>query len=157
MKNNKGFTLIELLAVIALLSILTLLVTPAIFKVRKNVISNTLESKIGQIIIAAEDYASDNIMEIPSPVENTCSSGEACKYAETSDCLIVIVKSLISQGYLIGDKDEKEVLVNPIDGSYLNNEKVCIKYTDNDVMNRKAFAYIINEDKITNWDSERYK
>ncbi len=159
--NKKGFTLTELIAVIAILAILSVITTPAILLIRKTVLSNSLESKLGQILIAAEDYASKNIMEIPSPVTLTCNSGQECCegancYIENEDCLIVLVKTLISQGYLSGDSDNKEILLNPIDNSSLNNEKVCIRYNNNVAINRKIFSYVINKDDITNWDSKRY-
>ncbi|MGM9878055.1 MAG: type II secretion system protein [Bacilli bacterium] len=157
--NKKGFTLTELIAVIAILGILALIATPAVLIIRKNVLLNTLDSKISQIKNAAEDYASKYIMEIPSPVTIICNSGEECRddennsYIENEDCLIVLVRTLVSRGYLAGDKDEKEILTNPIDGSSLNNLKVCIRYNNNEAMSRKVFSYIINEDKITDWDN----
>ena len=156
--NKKGFTLTELIAVIAILGILALIATPAVLIIRKNVLLNTLDSKISQIKIAAEDYASKYIMEIPSPVTIICNSGEECindnnSYIENEDCLIVLVRTLVSRGYLVGDKDEKETLTNPIDGSSLNNLRVCVRYNNNEAMSRKVFSYIINEDKITDWDN----
>lgn len=162
--NKKGFTLTELIAVIAILGILAVIATPAVLLIRKNVLLNTLDSKINQIISAAEDYGSRYIMEIPSYINeeeecndgaNCCSSGKC--YVENDACLIVLVRSLISHGYLAGDSENKEVLVNPIDGSSLNSERVCIRYDNNEAMKRKIFAYIVNEDDLRDWNSERYK
>lgn len=161
--NKKGFTLTELIAVIAILGILAVIATPAVLLIRRNVISNTLDSKISQIISAAEDYGSRYIMEIPSYVNKECNDGANCClssgkcYVENDDCLIVLVRSLISQGYLAGDSESKEVLVNPIDGSFLNSERVCIRYDNNNAMKRKIFAYIVNEDDLRDWNNERYK
>ncbi len=94
-------------------------------------------------------------------------------------CLIVYVGKLIEQGYLSGDnasekdaegnykgssdKNAKKVLINPIDGTSLNEQMVCIRY-DTDVVGkseagsgnisykgskqaetpRKLVAYVIN-------------
>lgn len=185
--NKKGFTLTELIAVIAILGILAVIATPAVLLIRKNVLSNTLDSKINQIISAAEDYGSRYIMEIPSYVNENCNDGANCCclrkcndgancslssekfndgadcylsgkcYLENDDCLIVLVRSLISHGYLAGDSENKEILVNPIDGSSLNSERVCIRYDNNNAMKRKIFAYIVNEDDLRDWNNERYK
>lgn len=137
--NKKGFTLVELLAVIALLAILSLITTPAIMVVRNKLLKNSLESKINLILSAAEDYASEHIMQIPSDTEN-CS--------DYSCCHIVLVKTLISNGYLVGDSQNKEVLINPLSEESLNYEKVCIRYDNNDVSKRKIISFMLNEDEL---------
>jgi prepilin-type N-terminal cleavage/methylation domain-containing protein len=68
--NKRGFTLIELVAVIVILGVLVVLVSPAIIGMRNNVIRNTLENKLSMISEAAIDFASDNIMDIPKGIES---------------------------------------------------------------------------------------
>lgn len=207
--NKKGMTLVELIAVIAILGILTVMVSPAIMTIRKSVLNNTLDSKIAMIQAAALEYASERINDVPSVVDeaNTAtdipcicdctrriegvnekgepamivpgrydSVGESCNslcksYKESDkssdgsfkitsisgktecaskdvNCLLVTVNQLIDRGYLIGDKDNKELLENPLCSKPLNLETVCIRYNNNDAYNRKLIAYIIGEESL---------
>ena len=67
--NKKGMTLVELIAVIAILGILTVMVSPAIVGIRDMVMQNTLDSKITMIKAGAIEYAMEHINEIPSKVD----------------------------------------------------------------------------------------
>lgn len=170
--NNRrnGFTLIELIAAIALLTIVTLITVPAIMKIREKNLMNAFENKITLVEIAAKDYANDNLNSIPSDIHHI-SDLEDCKIASESgnkdfydacikDCFVISIRALIDYGYLAGEdkKDEnggsvgerKKYLINPITGTSMNNELVCIRYDDNDVMKRKIIAYVIGKNELIN-------
>ena len=81
----KGFTLVELLAVIAILGILALLLVPNIVKIRKDYLNKTYQTRIRLIHNAALDWASDNLVNVPSDV----SKKEVCNcinYENTLSC-----------------------------------------------------------------------
>ena len=148
MKKN-GFTLIELVAVIVILGVLVVLITPAIIGMRNTVVNNTLQNKVQMIYDAALDYANDNIMDVPkgknlggsySCIENK-SGGDNCNEC----CLIVLVKTLIDQGYLVGDTDSRTSIINPLTGDSMNYQLVCVRYDSEDPQRRELVAYIIDE------------
>ncbi len=154
--NKKGLTLIELIAVIAILGILALLVGPAILNIRSMVMKNSLDSKIGMVKAAAIEYATEHIMEVvPVTAENetcnkTCIDNKANDTQVGScNCELIgthlLVKNLIDQGYLAGDSDEKDVLLNPFSNEPLNFSQVFITFDSKDAMKRKLVAYIKDE------------
>ena len=143
--NKKAFSLVEMLVVIGLIAVLTIMITPAIIVVRNNILENTLESKIININNAAKDFAAKHIMDIPSPV-----SKEYDEDGENSinDCLPIQVKALINNGYLLGDSDDRREIINPLTEESMNNYTICIRYNNNDAMNREIVTYIIGEDSL---------
>lgn len=158
--NKKGLTLIELIAVIAILGILAVIVGPAVLNIRLVVMRNSLDSKIGMIKSAAIEYASDHIMEVV-PVTNdnkdcntSCITHKAdpAKIAAGCKCELIgthiLVKNLIDQGYLAGDSDEKDVLLNPFSEEPLNFSQVFVTFDSTDAMKRKLVAYIKDEEKL---------
>lgn len=147
--KKKGFTLVELLAVIAILGILALLITPAVLTIRKNVLLNTLESKINIIDTAACDFGQDNITDIPKTVSSTFRrSQNGATSRITSDCRKVYVQNLIAGGYLKPDKKNEKVITNPVTGESMNELEICIRFDNNDAENRQLMAYIVDEKKM---------
>lgn len=71
MKNNKAFTLIELLAVVTILTILALIITPMIDNNIKKSKEKSYLIQIENIRMAAEAYYSDNISLKPSEGQYT--------------------------------------------------------------------------------------
>ena len=145
--NNKGMTLVELMAVIAIIGLLAVLITPGIIAMRNSVLKNTLKSKITMIDNAAKDYAEEHIMQVPNIVTKPTDSYVLDKTSK-DDCLIRYVRVLISDGYLSGDSNDKRDLLNPVTGVSLNDEEVCMRYDTNDPLNRKIITYIIGEDGL---------
>lgn len=168
--KEKGFTLIELVAVIVILGVLVVLVTPAIIGMRNTVINNTLKNKISMIYDAAIDYANDNIMDIPKGIDaddifarnsKKCyddrglTSQEKKEYYKSrtnEDCLkycyVVLVKTLIDRGYLVGDTDGRTSIENPLTGESMNSELVCVRYDSDDPQTRELIAYILGEQRL---------
>ena len=154
--NEKGFTLVELLAVIAILGILSIIVTPAVMIIRNNVLENSLNSKISFINSAAKEYAleTQNLMRVPSYVNDvnesySCIEHESIKDTCEDNCLKIYVKTLIDQGYLAGDKDDKTILTDPTSNESLNNKLVCIRYDTNDALKRKLVSYVVKDESET--------
>lgn len=64
MKNNKGFTLTELIVVVAILALLTLIITPNIITLIKDNKMRQYNQTIDNIINATKLYVSDNRQDI---------------------------------------------------------------------------------------------
>ncbi len=125
--SNKGFTLVEVMATIAILGILAILITPSIINIRKDMLQKTYNSRLTLIKNAALDYANDNLDQVP---------------VLDTRCLNVTVEKLIDDGYLAGSDNNKTEMHNPITNENMNSKVVCVKYSSNDVMNRKLIAEI---------------
>lgn len=155
--NKKGFTLVELLAVIAIIAILTIVVTPGIFAIRASVLKNSLDSKITSIHTAALEYAEERIQQVPSSVSNWPPSNRSTSYyfdgtTADHDCFKVTVAKLISSGYLpvtnshtTTDGQGNGQILNPITNESLNNQTVCVRYDSKDALSRKLVSYIFYE------------
>ena len=84
MKNNKAFTLIELLAVVTILTILSLVITPIVDKNIKKSKEKAYLTQIENIRMAGMAYYSDNILL--KPIENTSTT--------------ITLQQLINEGYI---------------------------------------------------------
>ena len=172
--NKKGFTLVELIAAIAILGILMVIAGPAVFKIREMVLINSLDSKLSLVKSAAIEFGSTYIMDVPSikaegsytpsqmnACNQACMLGQGtysgtpgdCPINESTfdcrnHCKVVSVKALIQRGYLAGDGEDKEILLNPISSVSLNETEVCITFDSEKALDRKLIAYIFEEDKL---------
>ena len=93
MKDN-GFTLIEILAVITIIGLLAIMITPGIMAVRRSVLESSLKSKVTMIENAAKDYAHEHINELKSSVSNDYNGSKA----PDSNCIYRNVNFLINNG-----------------------------------------------------------
>ena len=93
--KNTGFTLVVLLAVIAIMGILMIMITPGVMSLRENVLENALENRISMIENAAKDYAQDHITELDGDVRNYDGSK-----GPSNDCIYRTVNFLINSGYI---------------------------------------------------------
>ena len=119
---KKGFTLVELLIVIAIMGILAIIVIPTI---RNDILQKSLESNNVNIISAAEDWAYDNLNTISLEVESMTPDSNGYVYGR---CSQTTVDNLITKGYLVGDKENKTVLQNPVTKEPMNTLVVCVRY-----------------------------
>lgn len=104
--NKKGFTIVELIAVIAVMALLMILVTPTISQLAKNSNEMIANSKVKAIVTAAESFGNDLINEY-----QLCNSESSSSYLNNR-CTISI-KELIIEGYLEGENDSY-VMINPV-------------------------------------------
>ncbi len=81
--NKKGFTLIELLAVIVILAIIALILTPVISNVIESAREAAFKQTINGVLSAAESYVTEHILDnngtdMQYPITFTCD-GVSCK------------------------------------------------------------------------------
>lgn len=91
--KNKGFTLIELVGTLVILSLMLLIITPAISNSLKKGVQDADKQTQGSIIMAAKNYFSDN---------KDKAKDKAC----------VNLSDLQSEGYI-------DDVVNPSDGTHI--------------------------------------
>ena len=112
--NNKGFTLVELLAAVALLAIISLIITPTISSVIKNNKIEACKKLFTSTEQAAKNYVSDN------------------RYGTITN---MTASDLITKGYLTGGT------INPLNKTDIkDNIKVTITFDTN----TKKYTYVTN-------------
>ena len=143
MRNHKGFTMVELLAVITILSIIMVILIPAVTNISKNTKESILKSKISTIETSASKYGEDNINTYQK-CTNALESGTINKDAY-DDC-IVSVDDLVRYGYLEYDttKGDASFIGNPVSGGRLDG-KVLLCY-DPHTITVSATLYDVNAD-----------
>lgn len=140
--KNKGFTLIELMVSIAIMMILAIMLVPAINAIRKKVLNNLYDTKVEQILSTSKSWGRENLVRIPQFVSSAYTGNEKMC---TKDCACILVRELINEGFLAGDKNDKTELQNPINKKSMNGMLVCVRFDNNDAMNRKIVSYIVEE------------
>ena len=106
-KKSRGFTLVEMLAVIAIISVITLVATITYNKVRKNVINKQFDNLEALIETAG------------------------IKYAAKTGIRGFFVEELIKEGYLEPDDDDNQIY-DPRNHESLNCHIVKVKIDEND-------------------------
>ena len=121
---NKGFTLVELIGVVVILSAILLIIIPNVTSGTKKGIKNADEQTKQNIILAAQNWASDNKSLMPQ------TNGNIYK---------VKVSVLTEEGY-ITDK-----VVKPSNGADLSNSCVKITNTSQASSIKKTYSYEFQE------------
>lgn len=126
--NNRGFTLIELIVVVAIIALLSLVLTPNVISlINKNKV-NSYNDTIKSIEMAAASYVSDN----------RYSLGITCPDSATKVTKIVTLQTLVKTGALTS------IPTNPCTNSdFVDTEEVRITYN----CNTKEYSYYF-KDKI---------
>ena len=150
--RKTGFTLIEILAVIAIMGLLIIMITPCIMSIRRSVLQNSLETRISMIENAAKDYAHDHITELKSYVTSSYDGEKT----ENDNCIYRNVNFLINSGYIsssntyvVEDETTNQIkenqILDPVTGTSMNNRRVCIRFDTNDAMTRQVITYLVEE------------
>ena len=100
--DKRGFTIVELLAVISILSLLIIIVYPTVIDVGTATKKSLKDSKINNIISAAEKYGNENIN-----IYQECVNSSASSYLK-SNCAISISR-LVSRNYIEGDDTSNNI------------------------------------------------
>lgn len=123
MKNKKGFTLVELLAVISVLTIVMVIVIPAVSNNSKTAKEGILRTKIDLIVDQSIIWGQDHInyfVNESAPLQECTTSDDlvSCK---------ISFDALAKEGYV--KYDDGEIISDPTKRrDNLNNEKIDIVY-----------------------------
>ena len=101
---KKGLTLVELIAVLTILAIIALIITPNIMVSVKEYKDQAYETEIQAIEGSAKNWAADHIDEIPSPTDDSIVG------------LYVSIDELVDEGYF------EENAADPKGGKFDDNE-----------------------------------
>lgn len=146
--NDKGFTLIEVIAVIAIMGLLAIIITPNVIKVLDQGQQKSYDIMINNIVIASKNFY------------------EECKYGDIKEddgskmiCekeVNITLGELVNLGFLTGTNKEvcndnecitKKVIINPKNNLDISNCNVTIKVDNN---NGKVIYEVIGNDDNKN-------
>lgn len=120
--NKKGFTLAELIGVIVVLALICLITVPSITSVLKDNKKSLCKTQLDNVIAAARNYASENLLSMP---------------ANNGETKTITIQDLIDNGF-IGENIE-----NPVTKENFDTEiEIIIKK----VGKKLDFSFTENED-----------
>lgn len=119
--NKKGFTLAELIGVIVVLALICLITVPSITSVLKDNKKSLCKTQLDNVIAAARNYASENLLSMP---------------ANNGDTKKITIQELIDSGF-IGENIE-----NPVTKENFDTE---IEITIEKVGKKLDFSFTENE------------
>jgi len=140
--NRKGFTLIELIAVIVILSLIAIIVFPAINSVIKNSKEKTYEQQKDTIIKAAKQLSYENTEVLPDEVEDASTEIELT--CLTTGCTYNGKK--IDGGY-INDDD----IIDPRNTNEKLNGVIVITYGSNQYNYSYKEKDKMSQNSVGNW------
>ncbi len=118
--NRKGFTLVELVAVISILGLLMIIMTPAYNNINNNIKEKNYESKKATIKKAILSYTERYLKDQIYPGDKT-------------KCYFFSVEYLIHSGIYASDDEQEEYITNTLTNQkYSGNELIAVVYYDND-------------------------
>lgn len=133
--NKKGFTLAELIGVIVVLALICLISVPAIASVLKTNKKSLCETQLNNILAAARNYASENLLTMP------VNDGET---------RIITIQDLIDNGFI--DQD----IENPVTKENFDSEieitikkvgkKLDISFGTDEEENNKVYNLCVEEE-----------
>ena len=130
---NKGFTIVELIAVIAILGLLAVIVTPTYDTVSENIRKRNYESRKSeikaQVLTFVENYAKDKVYDGSGTTQYICFTPQF----------------LIKNGIISSDDNKKEYIKNDYSGEeYSGGSDSYIKvYYDSS--KRKLYTITVDE------------
>ena len=129
MKNRKGFTLVELLAVIVIMGVLITIAIPSSLTISKKIKNNMWQSKLNNIVVAAELWVDDNQKD--------------CKTIENKK-----VSDLVNSGYLKADDNTGKVVNTSNNEDITDSKLVDLDIYSSEVCKtiyKKAYNNYINK------------
>jgi len=109
MKNNKAFTLVELLAVVAILTLIIVIITPKVFKQLKTAENVTDQEQINSLINTSKIYMNQNSNLLP----------------QENDIYVISLDELKESGLI-----QKSQILNPSTNEELNGY-IIVKFENN--------------------------
>ena len=134
--NKRGFTLAELIGVIVVLSLICLITVPAIASVLKTNKKSLCETQLNNIIAAAKNYVSENILSMP------VNDGES---------KTITIQDLIDNGYIESDIQNpatKEAFDSEIEITIKKDgKKLEVSFGSDDEEEKAIYNLCIDEDE----------
>lgn len=134
--NKNGLTLVEMIAVLIILSVVAIIVTPNIYVSIRDYKTQLYQTQMDNIKEAGKNWATDNITNAYFPTSNTTS-------------LKVSVQELQTGGYI------EDKLTNPKEGGYFDDSEVFVlidcQYIEDETNNltpNYKYFYSVYEDII---------
>ena len=118
--NNKGFTLVELIAVVAILSLIVIITTPAYDSISNNIKTRNYESKKSTIKAHTLSYVEKYLKN--EAYDGTRDVAED----EKSKTLCFSVNYLIRNGIISSDSETDEYIENNVTGEKYRKDKIFI-------------------------------
>lgn len=131
--NKQGFSLVELIAVVAIMALVTVIAIPAIGKIQDDILQKDYNSLIRNIETSAKDWAYDNLNKI----KTDATSGN-------TNCYVIKIKLLIDDGYIKGNADNGNDIINPLTSESMRETQMCVVFRGT-ITNRILEAKIIGE------------
>ena len=132
--NNKGFTLVELIAVVAILSLIVIITTPAYDSISNNIKSRNYESKKNTIKAHTLNY-------VERYLKNEAYDGT------NSKTLCFSVNYLIRNGIISSDSETDEYIEDNITGKKYKNDEIFVKVSY-DLINLRLVGIVKDDEAI---------
>lgn len=142
---KKGFTLVEILAVIAILGIITMIITPAIGGIIQTSKEKAYDKQIETIVNAAKSYMTENSVNLPAVNKEYTTT--VCELEKEG---YLKVDNIVNPIYQEGSTEEDKKCKYLYGNITVTNEAGKFKYQYTDADNCNDYIQLIadSEDKV---------
>ena len=140
--KRSGFTLVEILAVILLIGLITVLAVASINSVNKKIRERLLQTKMSTAEQGLMTWNNDNENCFRNINAIDCIVGihnnNGCTIEDNVVKCEITIGKLADENIIKYDDIQNKKVINPLDNSSLNDEKICFQYDKN----KRIFKYL---------------